>query len=136
MNILVADDALSMRECVSRELEREGHHCDVASDGKECLKKMAHNLYDVLLLDLFMPEVDGIQVLRSIKGRFPGTDVVIISAQDDEAVIQETIDLGAIAYLLKPAGLKTYISLIQKIAADRQKRSTEAGIRKSLPLDA
>jgi DNA-binding NtrC family response regulator len=128
LKILIADDNDLVCRGMKRALENEGHRCDVAENGRECLKKLSQNVYDLLFLDLVMPEIDGQQVMQSMKSRFPGTDVIVISAQDDEDVIREMIRLGASGYLMKPHRPEAYIEAAARIADQRNSRSTIAGI--------
>ncbi len=102
LEILVADDQENMRQLFARVLQSLGYQCDVATDGRDCLGKLSHKSYDVVFLDLILPEVDGETVLRWVRRQFPDTYVVISSVQDDEGIIRDMLALGAKAYLVKP----------------------------------
>jgi len=102
LSVLVADDHENTRKVFVRTLSSLGFSCDEAKDGRECLAKFSTNLYDIVFLDLVMPEIDGDTVLRWIKSRAPGTDVVVASVQDDVGIIRQVLAAGARAYLVKP----------------------------------
>ena len=123
MHILVTDDEPDIREGMVEWLTAEGHTCDTATNGRECLKKLSTHTYDVLLLDLIMPEMDGEQVLRALQGRFASMARVVASAQDDEIIIRHVLNLGATAYLIKPITPDAFRDVIHKI----QTRQTKAG---------
>jgi CheY-like chemotaxis protein len=128
LNVLVADDQLYMRNFFCKALSAHGYKCDAVADGRECLRKMAREKYDVLFLDLIMPILDGDAVLRIVKQQFPGTDVVVASLQDDEGAIREILRAGAVAYLVKPFTIKALMEVMTGIEArrDLQRISTAA----------
>lgn len=132
LRILVADDEPEVRDTFCKILTARGHEVCAAGDGRDCLRKLSQDVYDLVLLDLIMPELDGAQVLQSIRSHFPGTDVAILSAQDDESVIQELMKLGAIAFLLKPVDPNALIQLVDAAATNRMRHSTEAGIQRTV----
>ncbi len=115
MRVLVADDDEGFRHFVGTVLQRLGCVCDHAVDGRDCVKKIAQHDYNLLLLDLIMSEMDGDQVLHAIKNRFPSMKRVVCSAQDDEQVIRQTLDLGAAAYLTKPITAAMIEEIIEKL---------------------
>ena len=91
-----------MQQLFARVLRSMGYVCDIASDGRECLLRFAQRPYDVVFLDLVMPEIDGETILRWLRREHTGTNVVITSVQDDDEAIATLLSLGATAYIVKP----------------------------------
>ena len=102
--ILAVDDLQENRELVARNLTRSGHFVVTAASGEEALKTLANTEVDVVLLDLFMPGMDGHEVLQKIKANpeWRATPVIMISGRQDMDGIIDCIEAGADDYLLKP----------------------------------
>jgi DNA-binding NtrC family response regulator len=102
--ILIVDDEEVVRLSHIRTLA--SIHCDVevVRDGEEALRAMAQRPADVVLLDLRMPGIDGMSVLKSIKQSWPETEVVIITGYPNIESAKEAVRLGAYDYLAKPVG--------------------------------
>jgi DNA-binding response OmpR family regulator len=134
MNVLIVDDQESMRGFIARVLEAAGYTVDLAQHGGECVEKCQHKKYDVILLDLVMPVMDGECTLRELKKKSPESEVVIISVQDDEHAIQELLDEGATAYLCKPFTAEQLKTVIREVVANREARAgTGSSIDASRP---
>jgi len=102
--ILAVDDLQENRELVARNLTRSGHFVVTAASGEEALRTLAETDVDVVLLDLFMPGMDGHEVLRRIKDNpdWRATPVIMISGRQDMDGIIDCIEAGADDYLFKP----------------------------------
>lgn len=124
MRILVADDDQLVRDGIALLLEEEGHSVERVVDGRECLRRIARDKFDLLMVDLVMPEIDGQHVLEFAHTRFPAMDIIVMSAQDDEEVINQMIRLGAQAYLIKPAYPETCIEVVRQVDESRAMRSS------------
>ena len=103
-NVLVVDDEEVVRLSYLRSLE--GARCDVeaVADGREALRAMERSAFDLVMLDLRMPGVDGMTVLRTIKERWPESEVVVVTGYPSIESAKEAIRLGASDYLAKPVG--------------------------------
>jgi len=103
-NILVIDDEEVVRRSLFRALD--GEHCSVelAGNGKLGLSAMGRKPFDVVLLDLKMPEMDGVEVLGEIKKNWPETEVIVITGYPALETAKQAIRLGAYDYLSKPVG--------------------------------
>ena len=102
--ILIADDDSISRKVLRRLLEQDGHEVRTATDGHEALQLFADEACDVVLLDILMPELDGISVLEQLKG-MPGGEhipVIMVSALDETESVVRCIEIGADDYLTKP----------------------------------
>jgi DNA-binding NtrC family response regulator len=102
--ILVVDDEEIVRHSYVRSLA--GTHCkvDVASNGSDALQAMGEQPFDVVLLDLMMPGMSGMAVLKTIKQKWPESEVIIITGYPAVETAKEAVSLGAFDYLSKPAG--------------------------------
>jgi DNA-binding NtrC family response regulator len=102
--ILVVDDEEVVRLSHIRTLASIHCNVEVVRDGSEALRVMAQRPADVVLLDLRMPGMDGMEVLKSIKKEWPDTEVVIITGYPTVETAKEAVRLGAYDYLAKPVG--------------------------------
>jgi DNA-binding NtrC family response regulator len=103
-NILIVDDEEVVRRSHLRSLESAGCNAQVAGDGKEAIRVMEQQPFDVILLDLRMPGLDGMDVLKTIKERWPDSEVVVITGYPTIESAKESVRLGAFNYLAKPVG--------------------------------
>jgi len=102
--VLVVDDEAGNRDLLARRLQREGYGVITADGGRDALAKVVHGPVDVVLLDVMMPDLDGLAVLESLKADPATRDipVIMISALDDLSSIARCIEAGAVDYLPKP----------------------------------
>lgn len=119
LKILVADDDPVIGDTFRHILTGLGHTCDITHDGKDCLKQIAQQHYDILFLDLIMPKLDGEAVLQALRGREPQMSIVVISSEDDEDVIRDILRRGATAFIVKPVTLEAVESVIKEVVAKR-----------------
>jgi two-component system response regulator HydG len=101
-HILVVDDEPSMRTTLSILLKKEGYQVSQAGDGTEALKMLEHGQYDMVLTDLKMEGVDGVELLRQVKSTDPHTEVLIFTAYGTVTSAVEAMKLGAYDYIGKP----------------------------------
>lgn len=101
--ILIVDDAAFMRMMIKDNLKKAGYTDFLeASDGEDALLKYKEGNPDLVILDITMPKMDGIQSLREIKLINPHAKVVMCSAMGQEGMVVEAIKLGAIDFIVKP----------------------------------
>jgi DNA-binding NtrC family response regulator len=103
-HILVIDDDEVVRRSLRRTLADEYQHIELAWNGETGLRAMNQQPYDVVLLDLRMPGMDGVAVLEQIKQHWPETEVIIITGYPAVETAKQAIRLGAYDYLAKPVG--------------------------------
>ncbi|MFQ5518635.1 MAG: response regulator [Mariprofundus sp.] len=101
-NILVTDDSSFLRRIACRILIAAGHQTTEASHGLECLGMVENNKPDVLFLDLVMPEMDGFAVLKQLREQGHTFPIIILTADIQESVKKECMQLGASAFINKP----------------------------------
>ena len=119
-SILIVDDEASNRDILSRRLAREGHTVAQASSGKQALMMMEVERYDMVLLDLMMPEMDGYAVLSTIKTeqRWRDTPVIMVSAADNARDVQRCLTRGAYDYVTKPYEMNVLKTRIKRCLHD------------------
>jgi len=101
-SILIIDDEIGICESVKLILEYEGYESDYATSGKEGLEKLNRKEYSALLLDIQMPEMNGFEVLKKVKNKFPFISVIIISAHGSLENAIKATKLGAYDFIEKP----------------------------------
>ncbi len=106
MKVLVVEDDLSLQKAISTGLKKFGYAIDVASDGEEALKCFEVNEYDAVILDLNMPRVDGMDVLKEIRKNNQEIKVLILSARSEVEDKISGLDTGANDYMEKPFHFK------------------------------
>lgn len=109
--ILIVDDDEAVRQSYLRSLESISCNIEAASDGEEALQTMEKKPFDVVLLDMRMPGQDGLSVLRTIKQKWPESEVVIITGYPTVASAKEAVRLGAYDYVAKPVGPQDVINV-------------------------
>jgi len=101
--LLIADDALIMRMKIRDVAQKAGWTVvGEASNGAEAVAKYAELRPDLVTMDLVMPELDGLEALRAIRGQFPEAAVVMISAVNQKERLRECISAGAVDFIVKP----------------------------------
>ena len=118
--VLIVDDETIMRESLAGWLERDGHAVQTARSGEEALKKCRENRFDILLLDIKMEGMSGLEVLRRVKEGDADVAVVMITAYGSIATAIEAMKNGAFDYMLKPFDPNELGVLIEKITRHQQ----------------
>lgn len=103
-NILVVDDEEVVRLSYARSLASKHCKVEMVSNGQDALQVMGERPFDVVLLDLLMPGMNGMTVLSTIKRQWPESEVIIITGYPALETAKEAVSLGAYDYLAKPAG--------------------------------
>jgi len=119
--ILVVDDEDIVRTSCSRTLSPEGYEVRLAKNGVEGLKMASEERFDLVLTDLKMPDMDGIEVLRIIKEKWPETAVIIVTGYQTVDTAVKAIKLGAYDYIEKPFTPDALIAAVAEAMANRQK---------------
>jgi len=132
--ILVADDEKSMREFLDIMLKKEGYKVALASNGEEVLKLIEKDIFDLALVDIRMPKLDGISALKRIKSFSPETIVIIITAYASADTAIKAMKEGAYDYITKPFKIEE-IKLIIKNALEKKQLQKENMILKQVVRD-
>ena len=111
--VLVADDEPAIRRLLRTSLPAQGWRVIEAGDGAETLARMADGGVDVLLLDLGLPDMDGLDIVRRLRAGGTITPIVVLSARDDERGKVAALDLGADDYVTKPFGMAELVARLR-----------------------
>ena len=118
--VLVADDEDNLRRILRAQLQHDGYEVHCVSDGEAVLKALAEHHIDVLITDLRMPKLDGMQVLKAVGGRFPNVPVIMITAHGTVDTAVEALKLGAFDYVTKPFDRAEFRAVVAKAARTRE----------------
>ncbi|MBN2060470.1 MAG: sigma-54-dependent Fis family transcriptional regulator [Deltaproteobacteria bacterium] len=122
--ILIVDDELIMRESLAGWLERDGHHVEAVESGEKALESVKKTKFDIMLVDIKMEGIGGLEVLKRVKESDPDTDVIMITAYGSISSAIEAMKNGAYDYLLKPFDPNELGLLIEKVV-EHQARKRE-----------
>ena len=100
--ILIVDDEQDLRIIFKRFLEVDGFSCEIAGTGEEALEILENEAFSLVMTDINMPGMSGIDLLREVRDRYPEVAVLVISAVDDRKVAVKALELGAFSYIIKP----------------------------------
>lgn len=112
--ILVVDDEMNIRELIKKYANFEGHEVDEASDGLEAIAKVKNNNYDIIIMDVMMPELDGFTAVKEIR-KIKQVPIVMLSARGEEYDKLHGFDLGVDDYVIKPFSPKELMMRINAI---------------------
>src|SRR5687767_3802247 len=131
VRVLLVDDHELVRRGMKTMLESEGDIEVVgeASDGTGVLELIGDKLPDIVLIDVIMPNKDGIETTREIKATFPHIGVVVLSGHDDQQFVFDALKAGASGYLLKTADLDEVVSTVKAVAAGEGKLDPTLALR-------
>ena len=116
IRILVVDDSLVERVLVEGLLVKNpAYQVELAESGKEALKKIAAGPPDLIVTDLLMPEVDGLELLRDVRLHYPDVPVILMTAYGDEATAAEALEAGAASYVPKARQAECLMSTVQRV---------------------
>jgi two-component system response regulator PilR (NtrC family) len=135
-SILVVDDDLSMRELLELMLAREGYRVSSAENGRRGLELVEKNSYDLVLCDIRLGDISGLEVLRSCKQHYPGTVVIMISAYASTETAVEAMNSGAYDYVPKPFNKdelsETIAKALELRTIEQEKETLDDELKRSL----
>jgi DNA-binding NtrC family response regulator len=129
IRVLIVDDEVDFVDMLSLRLEEAGEKVVPAYSGRECLEILKKLQIDVVILDIKMPGMDGIQTLREIKKNFPLVEVIMLTGHGTTETAVEGMKLGAFDYLLKPTEFHELLDKLEN--ARKRKDEQEERIRKA-----
>jgi CheY-like chemotaxis protein len=118
--VLVVDDQLEIRRVMLRLLEHAGHTTAEADGGAEGLRQITAQPADLVVTDLFMPDMDGLEFMREMARRRPGTRVIAVSGggfMDAPSILAVASTLGAVRTLSKPFEAPQFLALVEEVLA-------------------
>ena len=110
MRLMLVDDEERFLQTTQKMLTKKGYEALTATSGAECLKKLAEELVHVVILDVKMPGMDGVETLKQIKQRFPLVEVIMLTGHATTESAVEGMKLGATDYLTKPSSVEDLIA--------------------------
>jgi two-component system copper resistance phosphate regulon response regulator CusR len=126
MRILVVEDSEALRESLRAGLSQEGFAVDVAAEGRTGLSTARCNPYDVLVLDLMLPGLDGLSLLRELRAKADRPHVLVLTARDRVADRVEGLNAGADDYLVKPFAFDELLARIHALVRRRYEERTSS----------
>src|SRR4249919_1294410 len=124
MRILVVEDDPVLRDGLSRSLRNAGYAVDIAQDGKLADQLLSVHSFDLTVLDLGLPGLDGLEVLRRLRRRGSSVPVLILTARDNVADRVNGLDVGADDYLVKPFDLAELEARVRALVRRMQSAAT------------
>lgn len=114
INVLLVDDEDEFVKSLSERMQMRDLETDVASNGEQALKLVDKEVPDVMVLDLKMPGIDGLEVLRRVRKTYPDVQVIMLTGHGSEKDEKEARRLGAFEYLQKPTEMDKLVETIKK----------------------
>jgi two-component system response regulator AtoC len=138
-SVMIVDDEKNIRFALKVTLEREGHNVDEAASGPECLEKIGMKPYDVVITDLKMDEMNGLELLKILKERAPEVQVIVITAYGTIDTAVEAMKMGAFEYIAKPFQPDEMVIVVSRAlelrGLARKVQSLEAKVKERYKLE-
>jgi two-component system nitrogen regulation response regulator NtrX len=134
-NVLIVDDESGIRHSLKGVLEDEGYKVQVTQDGEACLDLLRKRPFEVVLLDVWLPGMDGLDTLQKIKESEDGPEVVMISGHGTIETAVRATKLGAFDFLEKPLSLERTLIVVKNAIEARRLRHENRDLKKQLPKD-
>ena len=115
MRVLIVEDEKDLANVLSEMLELEGYHTDIANDGEYGLDCAMTGIYDLIILDIMLPKLDGIAVLRKLRQKQISSAVLMLTAKSQIEDKVEGLDSGADDYIAKPFGMMEMVSRVKAV---------------------
>jgi len=132
-SILIIDDDESTCKSLKLILGKKGYKTDIAQTGREAMKKLQGNSFNVALLDIKLPDIEGLKLLKPLKKKHPDMAVILVTAYASVKTATQALNEGAIAYITKPLNIDDMLTkvgeTIEKQSLIREKRRMEEELR-------
>ena len=135
MRILLVEDKNRLREAIEKALRKSGYAVDSTDNGNDGLWMASENAYDVILLDIMLPGLDGLSVLEQLREKKRDTPVLLLTAKDTIADRVKGLRKGADDYLIKPFALEELFARIEALCRRSYKKSTSTITLNDLIID-
>jgi len=130
MKLLIVEDQNELRNILKKRLNEEGYILDAAADGEEAWDYIEFTDYDTIILDIMIPKINGLEILKRIRNKNDGTPVMLLTARDSIQDRVKGLDVGADDYLVKPFAFEELLARIRSLL-----RRKETQIQNILSLD-
>jgi len=121
IRILVVDDRFADRETLKVILEDKGYRVATANDGAEAIEAAKEKHYDIIFLDIKLPDIDGVQTFMQVKKINPTATVIMMTGYAEEDLVKRAVSAGAYTCLYKPFDVEKVITLVETIAEEKKK---------------
>ena len=135
MKILLAEDEVDLNNVVTRYLKKNGYSVDSVLDGEEALDYLEYGEYDLVILDIMMPKVDGFEVIKKLRDKGNHTSVLMLTARDSADDKVKGLDLGADDYIVKPFDFNELMARIRAVVRRKYGNSSNRFVIGDLILD-
>ena len=135
MKILLAEDEVDLNNVVTRYLKKNGYSVDSVLDGEEALDYLEYGEYDLVILDIMMPKVDGFEVIKKLRNKGNHTSVLMLTARDNADDKVKGLDLGADDYIVKPFDFNELLARIRAVMRRKYGNSSNKLVIGDLILD-
>ena len=135
MKILLAEDEVDLNNVVTRYLKKNGYSLDSVLDGEEALDYLEYGEYDLVILDIMMPKVDGFEVIKKLRNKGNHTSVLMLTARDSAEDKVKGLDLGADDYIVKPFDFNELLARIRAVVRRKYGNSSNKLVIGDLILD-
>lgn len=135
MKILVVEDDRVVGQYIRRGLEEGGYHADLVEDGLEALRLISGGLYELVVLDLRLPGMTGLEVLRTVRDRGITTPILVLTAQDAVGHKVEALRAGADDYVTKPFAFEEVLARVEALSRRPKQLSSQQLAAADLELD-
>ena len=132
IRVLIVDNEAAHAEAVAESLERVGYDCTVATSGPQGLKLIERDTFDIVITDLVMNDVDGLQMLAQAKEKLPDAEVILVTGHGTIPSAVTAMQQGAFNYLLKPLDLSQLRAVAEKASASLRLRRQNAELNRRL----
>lgn len=124
LNILVVDDQCGMRETLLDILQEQGYSVESAGDGYLAIQRAEQKFFDIILMDIIMPGINGVDTIKEIKKNNKQTEFILMTAYSAESLIEEALGYGIYKCMYKPFPPDEIITLLEEIR-EKKRRSKE-----------
>jgi two-component system, OmpR family, KDP operon response regulator KdpE len=131
LRVLVVDDEPAIRRFLRLSLGAEGHQVAEAADGRSALEALQKSPADILILDLGLPDLDGLEVIRALRERGSLIPIIVLSSRTEERAKVQALDLGADDYVGKPFGIEELLARIRSALRHRLQQQGEKPVFRS-----
>ncbi|CAG7586864.1 response regulator [Peptoniphilus senegalensis] len=135
--ILVVDDESAISDIIKFNFEKEGYFIDTADNGKSAIELASENNYDLILLDIMMPKLNGFEALREIR-KSSDVPVIMLTAREDEVDKVLGLELGADDYVVKPFSMRELLARVKAVLRrfdSQEKKEEDTKILKAMDLE-
>ena len=135
MKILLAEDEIDLNNVITRYLKKNGYSVDSVLDGEEALDYLEYGEYDLVILDIMMPKVNGFEVIKKLRDKGNHTSVLMLTARDSADDKVKGLDLGADDYIVKPFDFNELMARIRAVVRRKYGNSSNKLVIGNLVLN-